>query len=429
VAGAVPATVAGAVPATVAGALPATVAESYGELLELDRAGSVRWARQVVSPRAPATDPLDLAILALVASLRHVLTSQLHRHFNSGRAVTTTQRRLKRLSDAGLVERFQFHRKDGGGVPMCYVITAAGVELLQTDDEMRKRLGSDLVAAEARVAASRRDGDRRLREARKDVHVTGWALGLARVCSGATAKLRGPEASVLSPRLRSAGDGRAALVLADLRLPGGLTPHEFLRTEPTGERIVVESFETVRPDAIVELAAPPRAPVGGDGLQQGSTPDLGGPQSTRQAGAVDVIVELDDRLASGRAAEKLERYDHFLAGWSVHTQRYGHRLEAVPVVVFVCRDRIRARECARRADDVLRACRAYAGEYPFEWEYPGRERVLFASERDIHEALPCAYGVPRLPPDVRVLAANGDPRARETAVESREIPQRPHTIA
>jgi hypothetical protein len=30
--------------------------------------------------------------------------------------------------------------------------------------------------------------------------------------------------------------------------------------------------------------------------------------------------------------------------------------------VFVCRDRTRARECARVADAVLTACRAYAGE-------------------------------------------------------------------
>ena len=45
---------------------------------------------------------------------------------------------------------------------------------------------------------------------------------------------------------------------------------------------------------------------------------------------------------------------------------------------------------------MLRACRAYAGEYPFDWEYPGRERILFASERDMHEGLLHAYGVPRL---------------------------------
>jgi hypothetical protein len=106
----------------------------------------------------------------------------------------------------------------------------------------------------------------------------------------------------------------------------------------------------------------------------------------------------------------------------VHTSRYGRRTEAVPVVVFVCRDRARARELARRADAVLRACRAYAGEYPFDWEYPGRERILFVSERDVHEGLLRAYGVPRLPPEVRVTVARGDPRSGQAAIEQTEIP-------
>jgi hypothetical protein len=73
------------------------------------------------------------------------------------------------------------------------------------------------------------------------------------------------------------------------------------------------------------------------------------------------------------------------------------------------------------ADSTLGACRAYAGEYPFDWEYPGRERVRFASERDLHEGLVRAYGVPRLPPHVRVSAAHGDPRAGEAQVVAADI--------
>ena len=102
--------------------------------MELDGAHSVRWARRAQSPSALVPEPLDLEMLELIAAMRHVLTSQLHRRFNSGRAATTTQRRLKRLSDAGLVERFQFHRRDGGGVPMCYVITDAGLRALAEHD-------------------------------------------------------------------------------------------------------------------------------------------------------------------------------------------------------------------------------------------------------------------------------------------------------
>ncbi len=383
--------------------IPPVTAESYRELVDLDGAHSVRWARRIESPRAFEPDRLDLEILELIAAMRHVLTSQLHRRFNPGRAATTTQRRLKRLSDAGLVERFQFHRRDGGGIPMCYVIAVAGVQALADHDHRTTQGGGTVavpgpgVGAACRPASAGAD-DGGLRQARHDVHAAGWALALAATLDGSGLVLRGPGESVLSPPGRSSVDGRVALTPADLHLPGGRMAHDFLRTDATGRQVELQRFETVRPDAIVEVGAP-----------------------AQSLSATDVIVELDDRPAVGRAARKLERYDHFLAGWSLHTHRYGRREEAVPVVVFVCRDRARARECARRADSVLRACRAYAGEYPLDWEYPGRERILFVAERDVHDGLLCAYGVPRLPPEVRVSAAHGDPRAGEAIVEPRQI--------
>ncbi len=371
--------------------LPATPAESFRELIELDLAQSVRWARRTDVPRALEADALDVEILVLVAALRHALSSQIHRRFNRGRATTTTQRRLKRLSDAGLVERFQFHRRDGGGVPMCYVITGAGVELLSARD----RLAVSPEVLDAAVLTPHSQGERGLRQARHDVHVAGWVLALVGTLVDARARIRGPQEAVLSPPSRSSRDGRIALAPADLKLPGGRTPHDFVRTSAAGGVLEVERFESVRPDAIVELEIGSGAP------------------------ATDVVVELDDRLPVGRSVAKLERYDHFLAGWSTQTTRYGQRLEAVPSVVFVCRDRARARECARLADLALRACRAYAGEYPVDWQYPGRERILFVSERDMHEGLRHAYGVPSLPPAVRVTAAHDDPRAGEARVESK----------
>ena len=376
--------------------LPQAPAESYRELVELDGAHSVRWAKTVDSPRALEPDRLDLEMLALIASLGHVLTSQIHRRFNPGRAATTTQRRLKRLSDAGLVERFQFHRHDGGGIPMCYVITAAGLRALEAYAHSPAQAGAGVVGASRPAPARSREGT--LRQARHDVHVAGWALALAGVLGSSRAALRGAEESVLSPPTRASADGRIALTPRDLRLPGGRTPHDFLRADGAGRRVELERFETLRPDAIVEVAA-----------------------NVQGAPAIDVIVEHDDRLPGGRATGKLERYDHFLAGWSLHTCRYGRRAEAAPTVVFVCRDPARARACAKGADALLCACRAYAGEYPLDWEYPGRERILFVAERDVHEGLLRAFGVPRLPPAVRVSAAHGDPRAAEAVAEARVL--------
>jgi DNA-binding transcriptional ArsR family regulator len=390
--------------------LPAVSAESYRELVELDSAHSVRWARRASSLRVLEPEELDLEILGLVAEFRHVLTSQIHRRFNAGRSITTTQRRLKRLSDAGLVERFQFHRRDGGGVPMCYVITDAGLRALPADAAAPDIDVDD--SRRARPVSSRdasRDGGSRLRQARRDVHVAGWALAVERLTGSERCTLRGPERSVLSP---PSAAGARRLSPADLRLPGGRTPHDFLRTDAAGELSDVDQFETVRPDAIVEL---PRRANDAAGVESEHAPDA------RATTAVDLLLDFDDRLPSRATAGKLERYDHFLAGWALHTRRYGRRLEASPMVLFVCRDRTRARECARRADPLLRASRAYAGDYPFDWHYPGRASILFASERDVHEGLTCAVGVPRLPPEVRVAAAQGDARASEAVAEPRDF--------
>jgi hypothetical protein len=170
-------------------------------------------------------------------------------------------------------------------------------------------------------------------------------------------------------------------------------PHDFLGYDGADRLVEVERFETVRPDAVVELAHT----------------------------SLDVLVELDDRPPIGAAAGKLQRYDHFLTGWSVHVGRYGERAKAAPLVVFVCRDRSRARRCAELADGALVACRAYAGEYPSNWEYVGRSRTLFVAERDLHEGLACAYGVPSLPPAVRMAARGGDPEAGAPRVEQRRL--------
>ena len=87
--------------------------------------------------------------------------------------------------------------------------------------------------------------------------------------------------------------------------------------------------------------------------------------------------------------------------------------------------------CPSSTVAVLRACRAYAGEYPHDWHYAGRERIYFAAERDAHEGCLGAYVVPGLPPLVRTSVAGGDPSAGEASAEPRTLPlaktATPHT--
>lgn len=341
-------------------------AESYRELAELDRASTLRklpaGAIREIEP-----EPLDVEMLALIAEIGPVLSTQVHRRLGAGRALTTTQRRLKRLADARLVERFQLHRRDGGGAPMCYLIALRGRDLL----EARGRPAPEPPEPFAALSAGRHEERALLERSRRCLRAAGWVLALADRSAPAT--LRGPLACVVpAPRLR---DG-VAMTPAHLRLPGGLVAHDLRRTVGPGRRVELDRFRTLRPDAGVSL---PRA----------------------DAPSLDVLVELDDRCQNDGWVAKLERYEHFLVGWSTKLTRYAPDGPARALVVFVCRDAARARACAARADDLLQACRAYPGEPPASWEYSARRAILFVAERDIHEGCARAWRVSPLPPAVR----------------------------
>ena len=368
--------------------------DSYRELAGIDGANRLR----IVSPAGTQTrlepDAMDLDVLALVASFRHALSTQIHRRLNGGRAQTTTQRRLKRLAEARLLSRLQFHRGDGAGTPICYAITDAGIAALERGRGRSRDGARNELTPPTTAPPTPRPGEdsRRTAQVRHELHVTGWVLALEQALAEGRLRTRGPAESAISPLVGRGGQSERALAPQDLRLPAGRTAHDFLRTIATGERAEVTRFETVRPDATIELP-----------------------------GGTDLLVELDDRLPVGPRAQKLERYDHLISGWAMQTKRYGARLGRPPRAVFVCRDRARARECARRADSLIVAAQAYPGRYPEEWEYPGRRGIMFAAERDVHAGVLCVYAVHRLPPEVRASRATGAPGARLAEPELREL--------
>ncbi|HEX5308610.1 MAG TPA: replication-relaxation family protein [Solirubrobacteraceae bacterium] len=362
---------------------------AYRELADLTDSHSVRWSKPVLEPKALEPEPLDLEVLGLLDSMRHLLSSQLHRRLSPDRAATTTQRRLKRLADAGLVLRFQFHRRDGGGTPMCYSLSPAGRELCARH---RDAATSPQVGEEGQPPTERQSRgwseQSSLEQALHDVRAAAWAFALEGALGAGPLAISGPLRSAIVPPSRATPEGRRMLALADLSLPGGRIAHDFLRSVSERERVEVERFQSVRPDLTVSNGK-----------------------------ARELLVELDDRLPRGERAAKIERYDHFLTGWSAQLARYGSR--PLPRVVFVCRDGARARACARAADSVITAARAYAGEYPAGWQHVGRELILFAAERDVYEASLRAWRVPALPPEVRAQA--GGAGEREPLLRACEI--------
>ena len=211
---------------------PSLPGDSVGQL---SRAGRARRRAQRALGQARGVAPCARARSAgpRDAGARRRPAARAHQPdpppLQSERAATTTQRRLKRLSDAGLVERFQFHRRDGGGVPMCYVMTAAGLELLHANDGLRapRRRTSRRRPGPLAAASPRGESDRLLRQARHDVHVAGWALALERALDAAPLGLRGPGESVLSPpprRSSETGGWRSGPAICACRAGA---PHRF----------------------------------------------------------------------------------------------------------------------------------------------------------------------------------------------------------
>ena len=328
---------------------PADESATFAELRALDAATRVRWLPVAPAARRPRLDAAELELLAWIASARCALSSQAHRHLTAGRALTTTQRRLKRLADAGLLARFQLHGGDGGGVPFCCAATEPALDLLELH----------------RKAAVL--GDEALPALRRDIHTVGWLLALEARAGRALVSVLGPGRARLVP----GGDAGVAA----LDFGPGLHARDFLTGDPAQPRRSVARFLPLAPAAVAELA-----------------PDAGGPIS-------DLLIFFAP-TGQPQAGDLLERCDHLIAGWWRTHPRYA-RLGRPPAVVILCPDRRRAGALARAADAVLVACIARLGRAPADWAYPGRDGVHFVAELDLHAGRLVGWRVPSLPPAVR----------------------------
>jgi hypothetical protein len=313
----------------------------YDELRTLDDAGGMRVLRAVPAGVGARLASGDRQLLAWLAGARCALTSQIHRRTHSDRSLTVTQRQLKRLADRGLIARFQLHRDDGGGLPLCCVVTARALELLG----ISARTAPDLRA-------------QNLDALRADIRLTGWLLAFERNAS--PSEILGPGRAAILPGNRDA---------TALDLERGLRVRDFLLTRRDGQRVPVARFAALSPGAVVCTAE-----------------------------GADLLVVADRRGVPDPAL--IEAYDHLLSGWWRTVERY-RRGGSPPSVVFVCKDAAAALERAHLADGLLSACLAEIGVSPGEWARPGRAGIHFAAEEDAHAGSLAAWRVPALPRELR----------------------------
>jgi hypothetical protein len=255
---------------------------SYAELVAVDEATRVTWPRKT-EPRTVTADATDLELLGWLTELRFALATQIHRRFGAGKSYSTTQRRLKKLSEAGWVHRFQFFRDTGASSALTYLVTDIGIATV------REAIGPHGPYLDPRRESSAPStDDPAMRRARHDLHVNAWGLAFEAHLGEVVRRIRGPRNSYVAPPTRSAGGERRAIGPDELRLPGGRRPHGFLRTDRARHRIEVEEFAAIEPDLTIELRL----------------------REAERIVVTDLFVELDRTFKPAKNIDKFERYDH-----------------------------------------------------------------------------------------------------------------------
>jgi hypothetical protein len=318
-------------------------------------------------------------ILAALHEAGFLLAPQIGRRFwPDGTNERNIQRALTRMAELGLVERFRIITADGGTQPFIYQLTKAGFEYAQAQRGPHGPfIHPDVPWRERKISDPR--------YVLHNLHAIAWTLAFERAAGRFVRAWHGPSHPLARPRVPRVKEDREWVNLGPrhLKPPPNMAIHGLKFSANVD--VARQEFEGLETDALIELAIPSG-------------------KSTRR---VDVFVEMDRTRRPSKNSPKFRRYDHFITGWSTMLDRYAEALKERPIVVFVCEDGDQALEFLKLADSQVTGAIGVKGTEIAEWQHPGRERMFFVAERDLHSGTLRALRLPTNPPKVR--AALGDP--------------------
>lgn len=286
--------------------------------------------------------PRDGEILRALWRYELLLISQIWREWWPDHALRAAQTRLKQLRELGWVRRFRL-RVSGGSHEGGYALTKAGFLAAQ------RHHGPDgpYIREEAEWKERQPVDHRTVQHL---LQMNAWMLVYRRLCGELAIDWRGEHEGRLELPTKMVERRRVPISLEDVRLD------RYQRVRDLKAR----AFGQVWPDATVTLALP---------------------ESERR---FDLLFELDRTNRPNRNFQKFVRYDALITAWWRKVPHYQEMGEP-PAAVFVCSDETHALSFMRAADRQVTGRLASPGTPEASWLYPGRERMLFVAERDIHE--------------------------------------------
>jgi Replication-relaxation len=310
---------------------------------------------------ACAVQRRDSELLKALQRHKFLTAPQIHELFWAATGTWPAQRRLRKLFDAGLVERFRPLARRGS-YPWTYHLGAEGHRLLRDAGV---------------VPAGSRYKPRRLYDfgyVLAALHLNGWVLAVRRQAGLAFLGWDGERRIDAERRRRLPGDDGRWRLGDDRSVRGLLDARE----------------RPVCPDAVIELAR-------SDGV-----------------GKNGFLIEWDRTVRLDRHFDKFRRYDAFLCGWWWRCPREAVD-EEPPFVVFVCQDERQRELFMRAADSELTGHHWHPSIDPEQHEYVGRRRILFALDRDAHAGSLEVWRLPKFPAG----HPSRDPRVRRVLLSAR----------
>jgi hypothetical protein len=315
------------------------------------------WDARLRDPKLAARlepQSRDLEILRALWRYEALLLSQIWQEWWPGKDIRATQQRLRRLSQAGWIRRFRLRLASGAHQPG-FVLAKRGFQVARVHRDQHG----------AFIPKDARFEERRVSEYGGIVHLlqtNAWVLAYRRVIGHHAADWRGEHEGRLEVPTNVSRGRKVPIGIEDLELDG------YRRVRD----LVTDRFDRVCPDATVTIDMPHRGR------------------------RFELMVELDRTERPTKNLDKFRRYDALISGWWRALERY-RKMGEPPAVIFVCTDAPHAHAFMRAADREVRGRVARPGTAEQSWPCPGRERMLFVAERDVHEGALRAWKLPVTP--------------------------------
>ncbi|MEX0741500.1 MAG: replication-relaxation family protein, partial [Phycisphaeraceae bacterium] len=360
--------------------------ESFTEL-DFDDAIGLRWDKPVVVLQDTVKPPTErqVEILAMLYKLGYLYAPQIYRRFICNFTERAQLREMKRILSVGWVRRCEILRDPRRPDFRVYGLTPQGFEVLRA---YRGPSGS-YVHDGVEFRMPEINDPRRLLH---DLHANGWLLAAQELLGKLLRAYHGPMHEPLEPpAIREVGGKWRTIEPNEIPLGSG----QFIGG------LKADRFSTLRPDLRLEISYP-------------------APYSRR----LDWLVEVDRTGRPSKNIHKFHRYDAMLTAWGRALDRY-QLLGEPPIAIFVCEDEHKALEFAAAADSEVTGRIVTGGQDSEEMLYPGRQRMFFVAEGDIHLGSTRAYRLATHPPDVRrKLKTTRKPKVKAEPEQVTLVPQK-----